>query len=147
MPDTMPRDPEVVRPLFLGAIRLLLDLRAQRLPVQSARSLRARPGICQPIQGVCPVVHAAAADLKPPRRFGLAAPAPDKLDDAFAQILTTSPGLSIAALLLNVPISLGPAILQTVWPGTYVTDTALKVCINGIRKVLEDDAKSPRFIE
>src|SRR5215203_722357 len=39
------------------------------------------------------------------------------------------------------------ALLQTVWPGTYVTDTALKVCINGIRKVLEDDAKSPRFIE
>src|SRR5829696_1893444 len=110
MPDTMPRDPEVVRPLFWGAIRLLLDLRAQRLPVPSARSLRARPGICHPSQGVCPVVHAAAADLKPPRRFGLAAPAPDKLDDAFAQILTTAHGLSIAALLLNVPISLGPAI-------------------------------------
>src|SRR5215204_330621 len=112
MPDTMPRDPEVGRPLFWGAIRLLLDLRAQRLPVQSARSLRARPGICQPIQGVYPVVHAAAADLKPPRRFALAAPAPDKLDDAFAQILTTAHGLSIAALLLNVPISLGPAIAK-----------------------------------
>ena len=39
------------------------------------------------------------------------------------------------------------AFLQTVWPGTYVTDTVLKVCINEIRKVLGDDAKAPRFIE
>ncbi len=37
--------------------------------------------------------------------------------------------------------------LQTVWPGTYVTDTVLKVCINEIRTVLGDDARSPRFIE
>ena len=39
------------------------------------------------------------------------------------------------------------ALLQTVWHGTYVTDTALKVCINGIRTVLGDNAKSPHFIE
>ncbi|NOT54291.1 MAG: AAA family ATPase, partial [Deltaproteobacteria bacterium] len=39
------------------------------------------------------------------------------------------------------------AFLQTVWPDTYVTDTVLKVCINEIRTVLGDDAKSPRFIE
>ena len=34
-----------------------------------------------------------------------------------------------------------------VWPGVFVGDAALKVCILEIRRVLGDDAKSPRFIE
>jgi DNA-binding winged helix-turn-helix (wHTH) protein/tetratricopeptide (TPR) repeat protein len=38
-------------------------------------------------------------------------------------------------------------LLQILWPGTYVTDVVLKVCINELRQVLGDDAKAPRFIE
>ena len=34
-----------------------------------------------------------------------------------------------------------------VWPGVFVGDAALKVCILEIRRVLADDAKAPRFIE
>jgi pimeloyl-ACP methyl ester carboxylesterase/DNA-binding winged helix-turn-helix (wHTH) protein len=34
-----------------------------------------------------------------------------------------------------------------VWPGVFVGDAALKVCVLEIRRVLADDAKAPRFIE
>jgi pimeloyl-ACP methyl ester carboxylesterase/DNA-binding winged helix-turn-helix (wHTH) protein len=36
---------------------------------------------------------------------------------------------------------------NAVWPGVFVGDAALKVCILEIRRVLGDDAKAPRFIE
>jgi pimeloyl-ACP methyl ester carboxylesterase/DNA-binding winged helix-turn-helix (wHTH) protein len=36
---------------------------------------------------------------------------------------------------------------NAVWPGVFVGDAALKVCILEIRRVLADNAKSPRFIE
>jgi adenylate cyclase len=35
----------------------------------------------------------------------------------------------------------------TVWNGTVVSDDALTTCIQELRKVLEDDARQPRFIE
>ncbi|HEV2669281.1 MAG TPA: AAA family ATPase, partial [Blastocatellia bacterium] len=38
-------------------------------------------------------------------------------------------------------------LLNVVWPKTYVTDAAVKVCIGELRKALGDDAKRPRFIE
>src|SRR4030095_1842270 len=38
-------------------------------------------------------------------------------------------------------------LLQQIWPGTYVTDAVLKVCVRAIRKALEGDAVTPRFIE
>ncbi|MCI0389146.1 MAG: AAA family ATPase [Acidobacteria bacterium] len=38
-------------------------------------------------------------------------------------------------------------LLNTVWPETYVTDAALKVCIGELRRALGDDARQPRFIE
>src|SRR5262245_29713677 len=38
-------------------------------------------------------------------------------------------------------------LLNAVWPETYVTDAALKVCIGELRKALGDDARQPRFIE
>jgi DNA-binding winged helix-turn-helix (wHTH) protein/predicted ATPase len=38
-------------------------------------------------------------------------------------------------------------LLATVWPGTFVTDAVLKVTIQQLRDVLEDDSKAPRFIE
>src|SRR5262245_15054998 len=38
-------------------------------------------------------------------------------------------------------------LLNAVWPETYVTDAAIKVCIGELRKALGDDARQPRFIE
>jgi DNA-binding winged helix-turn-helix (wHTH) protein len=38
-------------------------------------------------------------------------------------------------------------VLDTVWPGTFVGDAVLKDNIRQLRDALEDDAKSPRYIE
>ncbi len=38
-------------------------------------------------------------------------------------------------------------LLKQVWQGTYVTKTALKVCIRAIRKALEDEVTQPRYLE
>jgi DNA-binding winged helix-turn-helix (wHTH) protein/predicted ATPase len=38
-------------------------------------------------------------------------------------------------------------VLATVWPGTYVEEGALTICIAELRKALGDDVKTPRFIE
>jgi pimeloyl-ACP methyl ester carboxylesterase len=38
-------------------------------------------------------------------------------------------------------------LLEALWPGVFVADGALKVCIREIRRALGDDAQSPKFIE
>src|SRR4030095_730972 len=38
-------------------------------------------------------------------------------------------------------------LLRAIWPGVFLGDRALKVCVSEIRRALGDDAKSPRFIE
>src|SRR4029453_6749154 len=38
-------------------------------------------------------------------------------------------------------------LLDAIWPGVYVADGALKVCIREIRRALDDDARAPRFVE
>jgi len=38
-------------------------------------------------------------------------------------------------------------LLDAIWPGVFVADGALKVCIREIRRALGDDAHAPRFIE
>jgi len=38
-------------------------------------------------------------------------------------------------------------LLSTVWPETFVSDAVLKVTIRQLREALDDDPKSPRFIE
>jgi len=38
-------------------------------------------------------------------------------------------------------------LLNAVWPGTFVGEAVLKVAIRQIREALDDDPKSPRFIE
>jgi pimeloyl-ACP methyl ester carboxylesterase/DNA-binding winged helix-turn-helix (wHTH) protein/class 3 adenylate cyclase len=38
-------------------------------------------------------------------------------------------------------------LLEAVWPGVFVADGALKVCIREIRRALGDDAHAPRYIE
>ena len=39
------------------------------------------------------------------------------------------------------------ALLEAVWPETFVTDTVLKNCINRLRRLLGDTPKAPRYIE
>src|SRR5437868_4246791 len=39
------------------------------------------------------------------------------------------------------------ALLQEVWPDTYGSQSLLKGCIRELRRVLEDQADMPRFIE
>jgi DNA-binding winged helix-turn-helix (wHTH) protein len=38
-------------------------------------------------------------------------------------------------------------VLYAVWPRGYVSDSVVEVCINQLRKALEDDSRSPRYIE
>jgi pimeloyl-ACP methyl ester carboxylesterase/DNA-binding winged helix-turn-helix (wHTH) protein len=38
-------------------------------------------------------------------------------------------------------------LLDAIWPGVFVADGALKVCIREIRRALGDDAHAPRYIE
>jgi len=38
-------------------------------------------------------------------------------------------------------------LLNAVWPRGYVSDSVVEVCINQLRKALEDDPRSPRYIE
>jgi pimeloyl-ACP methyl ester carboxylesterase len=38
-------------------------------------------------------------------------------------------------------------LLDAIWPGVYVADGALKVCVREIRRALKDDARAPRFVE
>src|SRR4029077_9937271 len=38
-------------------------------------------------------------------------------------------------------------LLQEVWPGSFVTDEALKRCILELRRVFEDDAREPHVIQ
>lgn len=38
-------------------------------------------------------------------------------------------------------------LLDTLWPGVYVTDAVLKTAIRELRRALDDDSHSPRFIQ
>src|SRR5947199_1233034 len=38
-------------------------------------------------------------------------------------------------------------LLNAVWPGTFIGEAVLKVTIRQLREALDDDPKSPRFIE
>jgi predicted ATPase len=38
-------------------------------------------------------------------------------------------------------------LFQVLWPGTYVSDSVLMVCIRELRKALGDEVRAPRFIE
>src|ERR1700758_5365453 len=38
-------------------------------------------------------------------------------------------------------------LLETVWPGTFVTDDALKRCVFELRRAFNDDASKPDIIE
>ncbi len=38
-------------------------------------------------------------------------------------------------------------LLETVWPGTFVTDDVLKRCVSELRRVFKDDSREPHIIE
>jgi pimeloyl-ACP methyl ester carboxylesterase/class 3 adenylate cyclase len=61
----------------------------------------------------------------------------------------TPKAFSVLACLVHRPGRLvtKDELYNAVWPGVFVGDAALKVCIREIRRVLADDAKVPRFIE
>jgi pimeloyl-ACP methyl ester carboxylesterase len=56
------------------------------------------------------------------------------------------------ALLQHLALSAGRLVpkaelLDTVWPGVYVGDAVLKTSVREIRRALQDDSHTPRFIE
>jgi DNA-binding winged helix-turn-helix (wHTH) protein len=38
-------------------------------------------------------------------------------------------------------------LLESVWPGTFVSDTVIKVCIRELRAAFDDSSIEPRFIQ
>jgi DNA-binding winged helix-turn-helix (wHTH) protein len=56
---------------------------------------------------------------------------------------------AVLGYLLGRPLQLvtKQELLNAVWPGTFVGDAVLKVCIRQIREALGDDPRTPRFLE
>lgn len=65
------------------------------------------------------------------------------------EILLTPKALDVLAFLAERPgeVVERDALLEALWPGTYVDDHALSVQIGEVRKVLDDRPGTPRFIE
>jgi pimeloyl-ACP methyl ester carboxylesterase/DNA-binding winged helix-turn-helix (wHTH) protein/class 3 adenylate cyclase len=81
---------------------------------------------------------------------------PFRLDSARGQLYGESgpiplapKALSLLEYLVDRPGRLvnKAELLDALWPGVFVGDGALKVCIRQIRRALGDDAQAPRFIE
>jgi hypothetical protein len=85
MPNTMPGDLEVSRPLCLCPIGMDVHMPTQGFPVQLARPLRAGAFVRHTAR-LEPAIDAGLAHLESPSRLGLAATAPDKLHHPLAQI-------------------------------------------------------------
>ncbi|MGH9160344.1 MAG: alpha/beta fold hydrolase, partial [Vicinamibacteraceae bacterium] len=76
-------------------------------------------------------------------------PATGDLRDPHGLVPLTPKALALLTYLVvraGCMVSTGE-LLDAVWPGVFVSDGALKVCIREIRRVLGDDARDPRFIE
>ena len=71
------------------------------------------------------------------------------LYDASGPIPLTPKALSLLEYLAARPGRLvkKAELLEAIWPGVFVADGALKVCIREIRRALGDDAHAPRYIE
>lgn len=66
------------------------------------------------------------------------------------KVITLRPkSLAVLEFLLLHPGQLvtKEELLNTIWPETDATDASLKACIKEIREALDDDSRSPRFIE
>jgi len=76
-------------------------------------------------------------------------PSSGQLHGESGPIALTPKALSLLEYLASRPGRLikKDELLDALWPGTFVADGALKVCIREIRRALGDDAQAPRFIE
>ncbi len=66
-----------------------------------------------------------------------------------APVALASKAFAVLAFLVDRPNRLvtKQELLDAVWPDTYVSDAVLKVAVAEIRRALDDDAQSPRFIQ
>jgi pimeloyl-ACP methyl ester carboxylesterase/DNA-binding winged helix-turn-helix (wHTH) protein len=76
-------------------------------------------------------------------------PASGELAGADGRIPLTPKALAVLEYLAARPGRLvgKRELLEAVWPGVFVSDASLKVCVREIRKALQDDPKNPRYIE
>jgi pimeloyl-ACP methyl ester carboxylesterase/DNA-binding winged helix-turn-helix (wHTH) protein len=76
-------------------------------------------------------------------------PAAGDLSLAGQRIPLTPKALAVLQHLVSRPGRLvsKQELLEAVWPGVFVGDASLKVCVREIRKALGDDPRQPRFIE
>ena len=65
------------------------------------------------------------------------------------ELALTPKSFAVLRYLLENPARLvsKDELLEAVWHRHYVSDAVLRVCIKEIRKALEDDPKTPRYIE
>jgi len=82
--------------------------------------------------------------------------APFRLDKANRRLLRGDEPLALRPKTFDVLLFLAERagrlvtkreLLEAVWSQTFVSDSVLKVCIREIRKVLGDEAKSPRYVD
>jgi pimeloyl-ACP methyl ester carboxylesterase/DNA-binding winged helix-turn-helix (wHTH) protein len=71
------------------------------------------------------------------------------LDGPSGRVPLTPKALAVLQYLASRPGRLvsKTELLETLWPNVFVTDSSIKVCIQEIRRALDDDAKAPRIIE
>jgi len=85
VPDAMPGDVEMPRPLRLCPIRMDFHMTEQGVPIQFVGPLWAGALVRQAAR-LEPAIHARLAHPELPSRLGLAATAPDKIHHPLAQI-------------------------------------------------------------
>lgn len=81
---------------------------------------------------------------------------PYRLDRANARLLREGRPVALTLKAFDVLVHLASRpdrlvtkeeLLSAIWPDVVVTDASVKVCVRELRKALDDDPKSPRYIE
>jgi DNA-binding winged helix-turn-helix (wHTH) protein len=76
-------------------------------------------------------------------------PATSDLRRGSGVVPLTPKALAVLGYLVSRPRRLvsKQELLDALWPDVFVGDGVLKVCVRELRRVLDDDARAPRFIE
>src|SRR6476620_6237348 len=76
-------------------------------------------------------------------------PAAGHLRGRSGPVALTPKSLALLEYLAARPGRLVPKqeLLDAIWPGVFVADGGLKVCVREIRRALDDDARAARFVE
>jgi len=76
-------------------------------------------------------------------------PAAGHLRGRSGPVALTPKSLALLEYLAARPGRLIPKqeLLDAIWPGVFVADGGLKVCVREIRRALDDDARAPTFVE